>query len=90
MACTLQLCAEVQEDILKVVVDLPEQRANAASQPLRAGSEPGAARDDDDEEDDEAEPDTGRWRCIVDTAAELSVPKYTGLNLELKVRPYPQ
>ncbi len=65
----------MQDDILKVIVDLPDERARRAAE---AG--PAAARSAPLESFN-----TGRFKCIVEAGEELRKPTYTGLSLELKV-----
>ncbi|GIL58818.1 hypothetical protein Vafri_13801 [Volvox africanus] len=86
---TAQLCADVQDDIIKVVVDLPEQQAAAARRQARGAGDCGEQANCDPGVSGGGAGslegfDTGKWECIIDGGEELRQPQYTGLNLELK------
>ncbi|KAG2454764.1 hypothetical protein HYH02_000599 [Chlamydomonas schloesseri] len=86
---TTQLCADVQEDILRVTVDLPDHLvATAAAAKRRTAAPTGTAAPEvaaaSDAPGGVGGFDTGKWECIVDGGEEMKRPDYTGLNLELK------
>lgn len=87
----------LQEDILRVTVDLPDHLAATAAAAKRRGAVPSTTAAADGNGAGSGAPgapgprpaagfDTGKWECIVDGGEEMKRPDYTGLNLELKVR----
>eukprot|EP00955_Chlamydomonas_euryale_P021171 224163-Chlamydomonas_euryale.AAC.1 len=69
-AITARLCHAVQEDILKVVVDLPAEQARRVSDGLPK-LPPQAF-------------DTGGFECVVGGHEEVRCPTYVGTKLEIK------
>ena len=65
-------CLVFQEDILKVIVDLPEAQASARAAGLKRVPPDSF--------------DTGKFECIVDGGDELKVPLYTGVQMLVTVR----
>ena len=60
-----------QEDILKVVVDLPAERQRRIAEGLPKGQP--------------SDYDTGKFECIADGFKEVKTPAFSGLKLELQV-----
>ena len=60
-----------QEDILKVVVDLPVERQRRVAEGLPKGLS--------------SDYDTGKFECIADGFKEVKTPAFSGLKLELQV-----
>jgi hypothetical protein len=72
----------LQEDILRVVVDLPQQPRN----PLHTSSAPSAAAAAEGDGGGAAgrSTDVGGWQVLVHASKEVPKPSYLGIQLELR------